>query len=195
MKLAKYLPEFGWRPTVLTGARATVGLPEDPGLAAQVAGIEVIRTRAPEFSLFYGRRATRGGAKAGEIPVARHGAPRRGKLHPKAWLVPDSQLLWYPFAVRAALRRAHAGGWDVIVATSFPPTAILIAHTIAARLRVPYVADFRDAWTRYAYAPRAAGAARRARAAARGADDPGRGRGRRRRCTPGGSRVRAARAR
>ena len=154
MKLAKYLPDFGWRPTVLTGAQATVGLPEDPELAAQVAGIEVIRSRAPEFSLFYSGRATRGGAKAGEIPVAQHGAVRRGKLHPKAWLVPDSQLLWYPFAVRAALRRARAGRWDVIVATSFPPTAILIAHTIAARLRVPYVADFRDAWTRYAYAPR-----------------------------------------
>jgi glycosyl transferase family 4 len=153
MKLAKYLPEFGWRPTVLTGARATVGLPEDPGLAAQVAGIEVIRSRAPEFSLFYGGRAMRGGAMAGVPPVVRHGAPRRGKLHPKAWLIPDSQVLWYPFAVRAALRRARAGRWDVIVATSNPPTAILIAHTIAARLRVPYVADFRDAWTRYAYAP------------------------------------------
>jgi hypothetical protein len=153
MKLAKYLPEFGWRPTVLTGARATVGLPEDTGLAAQVAGIEVIRSRAPEFSLFYGGRAARGGTTAGEPPVVRQGAPRRGKLHPKAWLIPDSQVLWYPFAVRAALRRARAARWDVIVATSFPPTAILIAHTIAARLRVPYVADFRDAWTRYAYAP------------------------------------------
>lgn len=153
MKLAKYLPEFGWRPTVLTGARATVGLPEDPGLAPQVAGIEVIRARAPEFSPFYGRRATRGRTRAREIPVARPGAPRRGRLHPKAWLVPDSQVLWYPFAVRAGLRRAQTGGWDVIVATSFPPTSIVIAHTIAARLRVPYVADFRDAWTRYAYAP------------------------------------------
>jgi hypothetical protein len=153
MKLAKYLPEFGWRPTVLTGARATVGLPEDPALAAQVAGIEVIRSRAPELSLFYGGRAARGSVPAAKAPVARHGAPRRGKLHPKAWMIPDSQVLWYPFAVRAALRRARTAQWDVIVATSFPPTAILIAHTIAARLRVPYVADFRDAWTQYAYAP------------------------------------------
>jgi len=70
MKLAKYLPEFGWRPTVLTGARATAGLPEDPGLAAQVAGIEVIRARAPEFSLLYGWRASGGAAKAGEIERA-----------------------------------------------------------------------------------------------------------------------------
>jgi glycosyl transferase family 4 len=136
---------------VLTGAQATVGLPEDPELAAQVAEIEVIRSRAPEFSLFYRGRATRGGATAG--PVVRHSAARRGKLHPKAWLIPDSQVLWYPFAVRAALRRARAARWDVIVATSFPPTAILIAHTIGTRLRVPYVADFRDSWTRYAYAP------------------------------------------
>ena len=30
IKLAKYLPEFGWRPTVLTGTRANPGLPEDP---------------------------------------------------------------------------------------------------------------------------------------------------------------------
>nr|MBA3521150.1 group 1 glycosyl transferase [Gemmatimonadales bacterium] len=46
-KLAKYLPQFGWRPTVLTGASATVGLAEDPELLAQVAGVEVIRARAP----------------------------------------------------------------------------------------------------------------------------------------------------
>ena len=153
MKLVKYLPEFGWRPTVLTGARATDGLPEDPDLATQVTGIEVIRARAPEFSLFYGGaiggRRVAGAAQA----AARQSGQPRGKFHPKAWLVPDSQVLWYPFAVRAGLRRARAGRWDAIVATSFPPTAILIAHTIAARLRVPYVADFRDSWTHYHYAP------------------------------------------
>jgi hypothetical protein len=51
-KLAKYLPEFGWRPTVLTGARATVGLPSDPRLLEEVAGIEIIRARAPELSMY-----------------------------------------------------------------------------------------------------------------------------------------------
>ena len=55
-KLAKYLPEFGWRPTVLTGARPTAGLPQDPDLLDQVAEVPVIRTRAPEFSLFYASR-------------------------------------------------------------------------------------------------------------------------------------------
>jgi len=149
IKLAKYLPEFGWGPTVLTGARATAGLPEDADLLAQVAGVEVIRARAPEFSMFY---ATSENGRA--APSAQRRTPKRGSLHPKAWLVPDSQVLWYPFAVRAAMRRARTATWDAVLATSFPPTAILIGHTIASRLRIPYVTDFRDSWTRYHHAPR-----------------------------------------
>ncbi|MBA2458058.1 MAG: glycosyltransferase [Gemmatimonadales bacterium] len=147
-KLAKYLPQFGWRPTVLTGQKATVGLAEDPDLLAQVAGIEIIRTRAPEFSMFYG-----GLGKGSRSPLKRRGVPRRGVLHPKAWLVPDSQVLWYPFAVRAAMRRARSERWHAVVAMSFPPTAILIAHAIAGRLKIPYVIDFRDSWTAYHHAP------------------------------------------
>ncbi|HYC33218.1 MAG TPA: glycosyltransferase [Gemmatimonadales bacterium] len=150
IKLAKYLPRFGWTPTILTGATPSPGLRDDPTLLDQVSGIEVIRARAPEFTAFYS--STRA-ARAGPGGAARRGAPRRGPLHPKAWLVPDSQVLWYPFAVRAAVRRAREERWDAVVGTSFPPTAILIAHRIATRLRVPYVADFRDSWTRYHAAP------------------------------------------
>jgi glycosyltransferase involved in cell wall biosynthesis len=147
-KLAKYLPQFGWQPTVLTGKKPTAGLPEDPGLLEQVAGIEVLRSRAPEFSMFYG------GQEKGVPRPAQRGAPRRGVLHPKAWLVPDSQALWYPFAVHTALGRGAPGRWDAVLATSFPPTTILIAHTIASWLGIPYVADFRDSWTEYHNAPR-----------------------------------------
>lgn len=152
IKLAKYLPQFGWQPTVLTGAPASVEPAEDPALLEQVAGIEIIRARAPQFSLAYGDRRGRDAAQ-----WARHGSPQRGRLHPKSWLVPDSQVLWYPFAVREALRLARRTRWDAVIATSYPPTAILIAHSVAARLRIPYVADFRDSWTRYHNAPRRPG--------------------------------------
>ncbi|HEX6434558.1 MAG TPA: glycosyltransferase [Gemmatimonadales bacterium] len=148
IKLAKYLPEFGWRPTVLTGTRATAGLAEDPELLDQVRGVEVIRARAPEFSWFYG-----GMSKGSNAPLKQRGAPRRGILHPKSWIIPDSQVLWFRFAVRAALRRARSAQWEAVLATSFPPTTILIAHKVASRLGIPYVADFRDSWTRYHNTP------------------------------------------
>jgi glycosyltransferase involved in cell wall biosynthesis len=151
IKLAKYLPEFGWRPTVLTGDPPTAGLPSDLELLEQVRGIEVLKARAPEFSLFY-RRVTRGAPAEGQVRL--RSSPRRGPWHPKAWLVPDSQALWYPFAVRAAVRAAPRARWDAVVATSFPPTALLIGRAVARRLGIPYVADFRDAWTHYHHAPR-----------------------------------------
>jgi glycosyltransferase involved in cell wall biosynthesis len=149
IKLAKYLPEFGWRPTVLCGDPPGAGLPSDPSLLEQVRGVEILKARAPEFSLFYRRTGT--GATPGRSAL--RSAPKRGAWHPKAWLVPDSQLLWYPFAVRAALRAAPVVRWDAVVATSFPPTALLIGRRVAKRLRIPYVADFRDAWTLYHNAP------------------------------------------
>jgi hypothetical protein len=148
-KLARYLPEFGWQPTVLTGATPSSGLPQDPGLSEQVGGLDVLRARSPEFSWFYRRP----GGRTKGAPALRS-APRRGAWHPKAWLLPDSQVLWYPFAVTTALRAASSARWEAVIATSFPPTAILVAHTVAARLGIPYVADFRDAWTTYLGAPR-----------------------------------------
>jgi len=150
IKLAKYLPEFGWRPTILTGDRPSAGLPSDPALLEQLGGIDILRARAPEFSLFYRRPA----ASATQASRALRSAPRRGPWHPKSWLVPDSQVLWYPFGVRTSLRAAPKAHWDAVVATSFPPTALLIGRSVAARLGIPYVADFRDAWTHYHHAPR-----------------------------------------
>ena len=71
----------------------------------------------PEFSSFYGWRASRGGAQAGEPQVAHHGTLRRAG--PPNMADPDSQVLWYPS--RSARRSAGACGTvDVIVATSFP---------------------------------------------------------------------------
>ena len=147
-KLVKYLPEFGWQPTVLTGATASPGLPTDLGLLHEVPDVEIIRARAPELSLFY-----RGQSGMGDGRPAQRGGPRRSALHPKAWVIPDSQLLWYPFAVRTALRRAPTAQWDAVVGTSFPPTALLVARTIAASQGIPYVTDFRDSWTEYHNAP------------------------------------------
>jgi glycosyltransferase involved in cell wall biosynthesis len=59
--------------------------------------------------------------------------------------------------VGSALRASRETRWDVIVATSFPPTALLVAHTVARRLGIPYVVDFRDAWTTHYQAPRRPG--------------------------------------
>ncbi|MBI5232030.1 MAG: glycosyl transferase family 1, partial [Coriobacteriales bacterium] len=41
-KLARYLPDFGWTPVVVTG-QPVKGRPTDAALAAEVADVEVVR--------------------------------------------------------------------------------------------------------------------------------------------------------
>jgi glycosyltransferase involved in cell wall biosynthesis len=59
---------------------------------------------------------------------------------------PDPLVGWYPFARRAALRIARTRMPDVIYASSPGPTGLLVAHSVAGRLHVPWVAEFRDLW-------------------------------------------------
>lgn len=58
----------------------------------------------------------------------------------------DVRLLAYPSMVREGVRVARQHDIDLIIATTPPEMALLAARTIASRLTIPWVADFRDAW-------------------------------------------------
>jgi len=78
------------------------------------------------------------------LPRRRPGRPWR-LLHAVAGF-PDPLVGWYPFARSAALRVGRNWRPDVILASSPGPTALMVAHSVARRLRVPWVAEFRDLW-------------------------------------------------
>jgi len=60
---------------------------------------------------------------------------------------PDAEIGWFPFAELAGRRLLRRWRADVIVASSGPPTALLIANSLASRHGLPWVAEFRDLWT------------------------------------------------
>ena len=143
LKFARYLPAEGWDPTVVT-VRSQDYWMADATLAAEIgATTEVIRT-ASFTGLTLLRRLTprhSGGS----------GAPRRstrtiGRLRAlSGWvLVPDSYVGWTPYAWRAALEAHRRRPFDAIYTTSSPDSAHLAGRTLARRLGLPWVADFRD---------------------------------------------------
>jgi glycosyltransferase involved in cell wall biosynthesis len=141
LKFVKYLPAFGWLPTVVTTASHSYPA-EDGSLADEIApDVEVVR--------------------AGEIPGATFPARvfERLGLTTLAGLAawPDGAVGWAPDAHRRALRLLRGGGFDAIFSTSSPYTTHLIARSLHRRARVPWVADFRDEW---AWNPHATGAPR-----------------------------------
>lgn len=67
--------------------------------------------------------------------------------------VPDSRLLWLPFAITQIWRLNKREPIDLIVATMPPFTTGIIAKTAYRILGIPYILDFRDAWTENPYIP------------------------------------------
>jgi glycosyltransferase involved in cell wall biosynthesis len=73
-------------------------------------------------------------------------------------LVPTLQtnykIGWYPAGIRAARRLAAAAHPTVVYSSSPPYAGHFVARRLARELHLPWVADFRDAWTQGAtYSP------------------------------------------
>ncbi len=126
LKFARYLPESGWIPVILTAREPGAG-PEDRSLLAEVPPFVSVH-RSPVFRL------------PGWLPW-------RVRNWIARWLfLVDEQLGWLPFAVSVGKRILSSGKIDALFSTVAPFTAHLIALALHRSTRLPWVADFRDLW-------------------------------------------------
>ncbi|MCB9059579.1 MAG: glycosyltransferase family 4 protein [Calditrichae bacterium] len=151
LKFAKYLPEFGWQPLVLTvkdGEYPAL----DPTLEKDIPKeCKVFRSGSLEPNSIY-KKLT--GMKASDrIPTAVLSEKKRDwKSRLAAWVrlnifIPDAKRGWLPFAVRKGAQIIKSENPDIIFSSSPPPTTHLIARKLARRYGLKWVADFRDPWT------------------------------------------------
>jgi len=154
-KFAFYLPDYGWRPIVLTPAKGSylVDHSLDDGASR---GIEIVRTGYLDLSSMFKRAVPNGKSANGSDGKA--GAPETGTIvefmrrSVRNWLyVPDGQIGWYPYAIGAGRRALEMSGADLIYSSSFPVTAHLAARKLKQATGKPWVADFRDLWTQNHY--------------------------------------------
>ncbi|WP_232280568.1 glycosyltransferase [Chloroflexus aggregans] len=66
---------------------------------------------------------------------------------------PDDAIGWFPFGWNEAQRLLERWRPDVIVASSAPPTSLLIANVLHRQYGVPWVGELRDLWTDDHYYP------------------------------------------
>ncbi len=153
LKFVKYLPEFGWQPTVLTVDARSAAYPDiDATLEKEVPpGVAVIRTKSWDpygsYARFTGRE------KADSIGVSFVSDQDRGwKENIARWIranvfVPDARVGWVPFAIRKALELHRTTPFDAVVTTGPPHSTHLVGRSIARRTGLPWLADLRDPWT------------------------------------------------
>ncbi|MCA8905482.1 MAG: hypothetical protein KDA43_11815 [Hyphomonas sp.] len=122
LRFARYLPEYGWQPVVLTANPRAYPQVSGDQLSDIPEGIEVIRAPAWDTSRHF--------AIAGRYP---------GFLSR-----PDRWLSWWPgglwFGMRAVRKLKPVAIWS-----SYPiATAHLIGASLARHSGLPWIADFRD---------------------------------------------------
>jgi glycosyltransferase involved in cell wall biosynthesis len=150
MKFVKYLPEFGWRPIVLT-ASETPYYAHDESLMQELDPLvdtgyaRIVRTEtngapAPKFLSKFAKRD----GKALKLPSAWY-QRLRSKLIQTIYQ-PDSRIKWKKTALEAAEQTFAEERIDAIYATAPPYTDFLIANELSKRHNVPFLMDYRDVW-------------------------------------------------
>lgn len=159
-KFAKYLPDFGWVPVILT-PRIQDGL---RGREVEPAPqhVPVVRTRyLPTLSVLarqFVRRSSEAPDGSVSTDLGEKGVRGLGLSSIIRWILlwgdtPDKQVGWIPWALWYGRRLVRSHG-AVAIHASGPPFSIVLAGALLSRATgLPLIADFRDTWMQDASDP------------------------------------------
>lgn len=156
VKFAKYLPAEGWQPVIYT--------PENPELTTidhtleeeVPVEAEVIKTHITEPYGLY-RKLFGGGKSATQGEVNPINSQKKNLKQKLSMLIrgnlfiPDPRCLWISPSINFLKKYLKEHPVDVIVSTGPPHSMHLIAQGVSKALGLPWIADFRDPWTRMFY--------------------------------------------
>jgi glycosyltransferase involved in cell wall biosynthesis len=122
LKFAKYLPEHGWDPVILTVKQSAYESFSEAQVSQIPLGLRVHRTHA--------------------FHVKKH-LSLRGR-YPAFLGLPDKVSSWIPFAVWQGIKLLRQEKFDAIFSTYPLTSAHIIGRILAKVSGLPWVADFRD---------------------------------------------------
>lgn len=137
---ARYLPEFGYQPVILTTGRYG-------GLASDATENVYRAADLAQCALgFLRRKRIPAATQATQFRVATIASESLAGRVRDAIMIPDTKLGWLLPAVALGNRLIAAQQPALIFSSSPPETAHLIAHRLQRAAGIPWVADLRDGW-------------------------------------------------
>ena len=132
VKFCKYLPEYGWKPVVLTSSPGSY-FALDTSFAEELKKTTVFEAKSVvRFPLGVGESFENWRTRLKRIA---------------RWiLIPDVRVLWVPYAVAVGFRLLKMFQVDCILATAPPYSSLLAARLLSHRTGLPLIVDFRDSW-------------------------------------------------
>lgn len=143
LKFVKYLPKYGWLPTVLTvEPRGYYARDESLMHDLENPDIRIVRT------------APAGPGKLSKKDIVELPPERMRKTLSRfsdVLFIPDNKVGWMTDAVKAALKLHKETPFDLIFSTAPPFTDFLIGAAVKEKINKPLVLDYRDPWVDYPF--------------------------------------------
>ncbi|HOO53392.1 MAG TPA: glycosyltransferase [Methanothrix sp.] len=150
--LGKYLPDFGWEPTILTVKN------EIPKTEQRLQNINVIDL--PYEDKIHLTRRRLGIESNGSIHEYFKTKSKKNKntvlnmlinFWKEVFAYPDAQKSWYKPALRRCDQLLREEDFEAVISSSGPVTSHLIANYLKTNYGFPWIADLRDLWTQSHY--------------------------------------------
>lgn len=156
LKIVKYLPKYGWQPSVLTVEEDTFSQ-QDETLSEDISPeLKVIRTKSYEpfniYKKFTGKKEDDQLVASETISKSNRSLSHRISIWIRMNLfIPDARVGWYFPAVKAARKLIKDEKFDAIISVGPPHSTHLIGKKISKRFNIPHVPVFIDPWVDIIY--------------------------------------------
>lgn len=155
LKFVKYLPEFGWEPTVFIPENPSYPIVDDTLEKDVSKNLEIIKSKIWEpyqIAEFFGKDNKK--FKAGQFDV---GGNQSLKSRLSIWVrgnffIPDARVFWVNPSVNYLKKYLKENHFDALVTTGPPHSVHLIGLNLKKEFPdIKWIADFRDPWTEISY--------------------------------------------
>jgi len=150
-KFVKYLPKFKWEPIVIT-VKSVHYYAHDNSLLHELGNSKIIRTESIDPLRLLARLKKFLSTYKKTVPAS----TKNGKSKFLTFLnnyisdwffIPDSKILWLPFALIKSLSAIRKHKIKIVYTTSPPQSAHIGGLLLKLMTGAKWVADFRDDWT------------------------------------------------
>lgn len=155
LKFTKYLPDFGWEPTVFIPQNPSYPMVDDTLEKDVSKDLKIIKSKIWEpyqVAEFFGKDNKK--FKAGQFDVGKN---QSWKSKLSIWVrgnffIPDARIFWVKPSVKLLKKLLRENHYDALVTTGPPHSVHLIGLALKKEFpALKWIADFRDPWTAISY--------------------------------------------
>lgn len=153
LKFTKYLREFGWEPVIYTAENGEY--PElDPANEKDIPQ-DITILKQPIWEPYSAYKKFIGQKKTDKVNVGFLSEKKKPALTERisVWVrgnffIPDARKFWIKPSVKFLIQWLKDNPVDAIISSGPPHSMHLIAMGLKKKLHIPWIADFRDPWTK-----------------------------------------------